>query len=1104
LQDSGVDLVSAASKLAATSEFPDLSATILESIRERYFDLVSKNNVQFAAPTRSVIELRGALDPRWESIAIEHIAHGLPPIENASPVAARPRPDQRLNIVIPGRIQAGKGQKLLLAALDELTQVAHITLLGTGKNGEAFFGSNGVNVITEYPRSGLADTLREIGPDMAILLSVVPETFSYTLSEMWAMGIPVMATRLGSFAERITDGQTGWLVDPEPAAITERLAMLSQSRDQITQVRSALTHVVESTPEQMLKAYEALCPVGTPLQVGASGASDLWQVQASSSAWLESAAQAALRRTEQALDSAHKEIKGRTNWALDTEKALAEEQQRRIEWVASLEKEQERLSSIIREQLLSLDEYGRQFDQLRKDFDQLQETHDQVLASSSWRITRPFRVARRTARNFMHSRAWNPLRWPLLVSGLVRNLATTGLRGTLMRMQYQGYQAPKAEHAVMVPEEIGDPSPPTRIACADRPLVSIIIPVFNQWVYTAACLRSLAEARCYTRFEVIVVDDASSDGSHEHLKQVEGVKTIRNEHNAGFIDSCNRGAEQARGDYIVLLNNDTRVTDGWLDALVNTFRELPKAGLVGSKLVYPDGRLQECGGIVFSDGYGWNFGRGDQPDNPQYEFTRDADYCSGASIMVDAGLFKELGGLDTHYRPAYYEDTDLAFRVRAAGRRVLVQPRSVVIHYEGITSGTDTDRGIKQHQVSNREKFLERWQTALADQPDRIEDPGNNALVRKARDHHLQGRVLIIDATTPEPDQDSGSLRLINIMRCFVDLGYGVSFFAENHAHSGRYTRELQLLGVETWYEPWLESNHDFLRRHGPEFSLVMVSRHYVASNFLSMIRKHCPDAAFVFDTVDLHYLREKRLAELEDSATLKAVARQTRRSELSVIEDSDAVLVVSPAEVEVLAEDAPGAEVHVLSNVHEVPGQRRGFDERSDLFFVGGYQHPPNIDAMVWFVGSIWPLIHAQMPEVCFHLIGSKAPEAVRELKGDGVFFHGFVEDLDQYLDGCRLAVAPLRYGAGVKGKVNMSMAHGQPVVATPVAIEGTHAEHDKDVLVAESEQDFADQVVRLYRDKELWNQLSRNGVENVKNHFSLDAARHSIEDLLNKLGLA
>ncbi len=334
-------------------------------------------------------------------------------------------------------------------------------------------------------------------------------------------------------------------------------------------------------------------------------------------------------------------------------------------------------------------------------------------------------------------------------------------------------------------------------------------------------------------------------------------------------------------------------------------------------------------------------------------------------------------------------------------------------------------------------------------------------------------------------------------MQICRELGYAVTFFADNRAYAGHYTRDLQKAGIEVLYKPWLESLSEFFRSRGHEFNYVFISRHYVAANYMLMLKRYCPNARFIFDTVDLHYLRERRLAELENSVSLKIAAKQTRRSELNVIKAADATLVVSAAEKTILADDAPDASVHVLSNIHHVPGRNGEFPDRKDICFIGGYQHPPNIDAAKWFVSDIWPLVHEQLPEMQFHLIGSKAPEHIRKLEGDGVVFHGFVESLEPFLNGCRLAVAPLRYGAGVKGKVNMSMAHGQPMVVTPAAAEGLLGEHEREYLLADDAESFAGEIIRLYQDEALWNSLSDASVRNVEEHFSVAAARKNLIDL-------
>ncbi|HSX61702.1 MAG TPA: glycosyltransferase, partial [Tahibacter sp.] len=668
-----------------------------------------------------------------------------------------------------------------------------------------------------------------------------------------------------------------------------------------------------------------------------------------------------------------------------------------------------------------------------------------------------------------------------------------GLAGTLQRALREFRRS--APPAVAIAGEPATQFDDFSLPVADAPQVSIVIPVYNKIAYTLACLKSLATHAGSATFEVIVVDDCSSDDTPERLADVDGARAIRNAQNLGFVGSCNAGAAAARGEYVLFLNNDTVVTPGWLEALLRCFAEEPDAGLVGAKLVYPDGRLQEAGGIVFRDGSGWNYGRFEDPADPRYNFRREADYCSGAAILLRRDLFESLGGFDQRYAPAYYEDTDLAFAVRAAGLKVYYEPRSTVIHFEGITAGTDTGSGMKRYQVVNREKFLDKWKSALALQPAPIDDA---ALAPRAATFRREKRLLVVDACTPTPDQDSGSLRMVNLMRLLRALGWQVTFFADNRLYVAGYTEALQALGVEVLYAPYMNDPIRLFRQRGAEFDAVLLSRHYIAINYLGLARLYAPKAKLIFDTVDLHYLRERRAAELENSDELRRKAERTRAQEHKLIRECDATLVVSPVEQELLARELPQARVEILSNVHEVFGCRRGFAERSDLVFVGSFQHPPNEDAMLWFAREILPRLRDALPGARLHVIGQPIPDALRDYAADDFVLHGFVADLEPYMDGCRVSVAPLRYGAGVKGKVNMAMSYGLPVVATPAAVEGMHIRADSDVLVATDAEAFAAAIVRLYGDATLWETLSANGLANVERHFSFDAAKRALSRIL------
>src|SRR5690606_11261725 len=314
----------------------------------------------------------------------------------------------------------------------------------------------------------------------------------------------------------------------------------------------------------------------------------------------------------------------------------------------------------------------------------------------------------------------------------------------------------------------------------------------------------------------------------------------------------------------------------------------PDAGLAGARLVYPDGRLQEAGGIVFSDGSGWNYGRFEDPDDSRFAFRREVDYCSGAAILLRRSLFERLGCFDARYAPAYYEDTDLAFAVRAAGLKVIYEPRARVVHFEGITAGTDTASGMKRYQPINHEKFVTRWQAALKAQP----PPATP--IHLAGSPRARRRVRILDATTPAPDQDSGSLRMVNLMRVLLRNGCHVTFMASNRAWIERYTPDLQNLGVEVLYHPYDSDPVAFFRARGGELDVVLLSRHYVAAEFVGLTRLYAGRSRLVFDTVDLHYLREQRAAELENRPDLARVAERTRAQEIGIMRECDLTLVVS------------------------------------------------------------------------------------------------------------------------------------------------------------------------------------------------------------------
>lgn len=635
------------------------------------------------------------------------------------------------------------------------------------------------------------------------------------------------------------------------------------------------------------------------------------------------------------------------------------------------------------------------------------------------------------------------------------------------------------------------PVDPARLTvpCSDNPLASVIIPSYGQVPLTLQCLASIAAHAPQQEIEVLVIDDASPGADAAELRKVKGIRLIRNVSNLGFLRSCNLAAGEARGTFLLFLNNDTEVQADWLSPLLAPFARDGATGAVGSKLLYPDNRLQEAGGIIWRDGSAWNFGRHEDPSKPEYNYLRQVDYCSGAALLVRRDVFQDMGGFDECYAPAYYEDSDLCLRLRARGLKVFYQPASRIIHHEGASHGRDTAIGIKSYQAANRRRFVRRWAPVLAAN----HFPHGQAVFR-ARDSAMHRMiVLVVDHYVPTPDRDAGSRSIAAFLEALVSAGFVVKFWPHNGAYSAGYTEALQAQGIEVFYnagpfEAWI-------KRHGHELDHVLLSRPEVAEDVLPLIRDHSA-ARIVYYGHDLHYRRMRQQADLLGDGHLRAAAEAMKSRERRIWLHSDLSLYPSAEEVAEAAALEPAASLEAVPPyAFDRFAEERAAPANAEILFVAGFGHPPNADAAKWFVSNVMPTLRAAVPAVHLSIVGSSPTEAVKALASEAVSIHPDVTDAEllAFYSRARVAVVPLRWGAGVKLKVVEALREGVPLVTTPVGAQGL-PELEAAASVAQEPDAFADAVLRLLRDDAAWREVSRRQTAYARQHFSRKALAEAL----------
>ncbi|HEY8612576.1 MAG TPA: rhamnan synthesis F family protein, partial [Roseomonas sp.] len=601
--------------------------------------------------------------------------------------------------------------------------------------------------------------------------------------------------------------------------------------------------------------------------------------------------------------------------------------------------------------------------------------------------------------------------------------------------------------------------------------------------------------------EVVILDNGSTDRTGALLDRIEGATIIRSPTNLHFLKGVNQAARSATGRTLLLLNNDAQLLPGAVAAALRTLESAPDIGAVGGRIILPDGTLQEAGSILWRNGAASGYGRGQDPNGPDFMFQRDVDYCSGAFLLTPMDLWRKMGGFDERYAPAYYEETDYCLRLWESGRRVVFDPEAAVIHYEFGSSASSSD--ALALQAANRRIFVQQHREWLDGQFPL--DPNNVVAARTARSGGP--RVLVIEDRVPKVELGTGYPRANRLLHELLRAGADVTLFpVYRHPETWHGVRRALDKRIEVMLLADASQLRTYLEARRGHFDAIIVCRPPNMASFEEAVgpdRDLIGKARVIYDAEALFVTRtlQRRFAEGDPAPDQER--HEMVASEVALTRLADSVISVSPIESETL-ETYGAKDIHILGHALDDEPLPTGFDERSRIVFLGAIQSDdaPNADAVRWFANEILPGLRRALGRgTRLTVIGQAQAPSVRALDGTAIELMGMVDDLRAALADARVMVVPSRLGAGIPHKVHQAAMLGIPMVVTSLIADQLGWKDGREVLIADDAAAFAAACARLHGDRTLWESLRRNALEQVRQDCAPEAFAATVRALVKAM---